>query len=173
MPLFQYFGWVGGFLFAANWCVSAPIAPRRLLTFRSIRESTSGSIRSINGPNAWCSTRRARRWRLKRRMTPRPTLAEAKRQLRQSAHLSTRSPRWRRSPSGRVFGHPPTLVRLRRGRPRRFKNGTPILPSIAARKGLTFPTPPHKPPGRSGRVRARRWAARCAALSRPRPSKPA
>jgi hypothetical protein len=30
MPLFQYFGWVGGFLFmallAANWCVSAPIA---------------------------------------------------------------------------------------------------------------------------------------------------
>jgi hypothetical protein len=34
MPLFQYFGWVGGFLFvallAANWCVSAPnaAAPR-------------------------------------------------------------------------------------------------------------------------------------------------
>jgi hypothetical protein len=31
MPLFQYFGWVGGFLFAAlfasNWCVSAPTAP--------------------------------------------------------------------------------------------------------------------------------------------------
>ena len=30
MPLFQYFGWVGGFLFAAllaaNWCFSAPIA---------------------------------------------------------------------------------------------------------------------------------------------------
>src|SRR5436309_13994670 len=30
MPLFQYFGWVGSFLvaalFAANWCVSAPIA---------------------------------------------------------------------------------------------------------------------------------------------------
>jgi hypothetical protein len=31
MLLVQYFGWVGGFLFAAllaaNWCVSAPIAP--------------------------------------------------------------------------------------------------------------------------------------------------
>jgi hypothetical protein len=31
MPLFQYFGWVGGFLlvalFAANWCFSSPIAP--------------------------------------------------------------------------------------------------------------------------------------------------
>ena len=31
MPLFQYFGWVGGFLLAAllavNWCTSAPIAP--------------------------------------------------------------------------------------------------------------------------------------------------
>jgi hypothetical protein len=31
MPLFQYFSWVGGFLFAAlfaaNWCVSAPIVP--------------------------------------------------------------------------------------------------------------------------------------------------
>jgi hypothetical protein len=31
MLLLQYFGWVGGLLFAAllaaNWCVSAPIAP--------------------------------------------------------------------------------------------------------------------------------------------------
>jgi hypothetical protein len=31
MPLFQYFGWVGSCLlatlFAANWCLSAPIAP--------------------------------------------------------------------------------------------------------------------------------------------------
>jgi hypothetical protein len=31
MPLFQYLSWVGGFLFAAlfaaNWCVSAPMAP--------------------------------------------------------------------------------------------------------------------------------------------------
>ena len=31
MPLFQYFGWVGGFLvaalLAANWCCSAPIKP--------------------------------------------------------------------------------------------------------------------------------------------------
>jgi hypothetical protein len=31
MPLFQYFGWVGGFfiaaLLAANWCCSAPISP--------------------------------------------------------------------------------------------------------------------------------------------------
>jgi hypothetical protein len=31
MPLLQYFGWVGSFLltalFAANWCLSAPIAP--------------------------------------------------------------------------------------------------------------------------------------------------
>jgi hypothetical protein len=31
MPLFQYFGWVGSFLlaalFAASWCISAPIAP--------------------------------------------------------------------------------------------------------------------------------------------------
>src|ERR1700737_1647255 len=31
MPLFQYFGWVGSFLFAAlfaaNWCCSAPINP--------------------------------------------------------------------------------------------------------------------------------------------------
>ena len=27
MPLFQYFGWVGGFLIAANWCCSPPISP--------------------------------------------------------------------------------------------------------------------------------------------------
>ena len=71
MPLFQYFGWVGSFLLAAllaaNWCFPAPIAPR--LTFRSIRKSTSGSIRIINGLNAWCSTRRVRRWRKKRKPT--------------------------------------------------------------------------------------------------------
>ena len=34
MPLFQYFGWVGGFLLAAllaaNWCISVPIAPPRV-----------------------------------------------------------------------------------------------------------------------------------------------
>jgi hypothetical protein len=47
MPLFQYFGWVGGFLFeallAANWCVSAPIAlaPRSDIPFdQSIRIHT-------------------------------------------------------------------------------------------------------------------------------------
>ena len=32
MPVFQYFGWVGSFLlatlFAANWCLPAPMAPQ-------------------------------------------------------------------------------------------------------------------------------------------------
>jgi hypothetical protein len=31
VPLFQYFGWVGGFLlaalFAASWCICAPVTP--------------------------------------------------------------------------------------------------------------------------------------------------
>jgi hypothetical protein len=38
MPLFQYFGWVGGFLlvalFAANWCFSSPIALHQRPTSR-------------------------------------------------------------------------------------------------------------------------------------------
>jgi hypothetical protein len=37
MPLFQYFGWAGGFLIAsllaAHWCCCARSAQRRVLTF--------------------------------------------------------------------------------------------------------------------------------------------
>ena len=98
MPLFQYFGWAGGFLIAAllaaNWCCSARSAQRRVLMFRSIRKSTSGSIRIINGLNAWCFD--TTRSTLAREGTADPeidvgrseTPAQAERQL------STRSPRW-------------------------------------------------------------------------------
>ena len=83
MPLFQYFGWVGSLLLAAllaaNWCVSAPIALRRILTFRSIRRSTSESIRIINGLNAWCLTPRFDVGA--KTATPRRALAEARPRL--------------------------------------------------------------------------------------------
>ena len=91
MPLFQYFGWAGGFLIAAllaaHWCCSARSAQRRVLTFSSIRKSVSGSIWIITGLNAWFSTRRVRRWHVKGQLTPRLTLAEAKRPPRPSANF--------------------------------------------------------------------------------------
>ena len=58
---------VGGKLSCSRRCLPRTgVAPCRLpvrhvLMFRSIRRSTSGSIRIINGLNAWCSTLRVRR----------------------------------------------------------------------------------------------------------------
>jgi len=114
MPLLQYFGWVGSFLvavlFAANWCCSPAIAPM----FPSIRRSTSGSIRTINGLNAWYSTRRGRRWH--KVATHRRTSADARRPLWRNTNRSTHSRRWRLCPSGHVFDRPAPPVWLQRGR---------------------------------------------------------
>jgi hypothetical protein len=107
MPLFQYFGRVGGFLIAAllaaNWCCSAPISP-----------APRSDVPLDQKINAWFSTRRVRRWRVKRQLTPRLTLAEAKRPAQAERQLSTRSPRWL-STSGLVFDHPAPLAKLRNG----------------------------------------------------------
>ena len=146
---------------------------RHVLTFRSTRRSTAGSILIINGLSAWRLT--LRDCRLKRQSTRRSTLG-ARLSLKRSANLSTRSPRWRLSPSARVFDRPARLAEQRSGI---FAN-LEVLPnrnlsrsSITARGGLTFPNPLHKPPGRNRRVRAQKRAIRCAGLSHPLPSEPA
>jgi hypothetical protein len=96
MPLFQYFGLVGSLLlavlFAADWCYSAPISPAPHSDV-PLDQKIKIPIRIINGLTAWCSTRRVRRWSMKRQATPRLTLVETKRQPGLSGNLSTRSPR--------------------------------------------------------------------------------
>ena len=118
MLLFQYLAGRGACLSQRSLprTGAAPhrLAQRRILMFRSIRKSTSGSIRIINGLNAWCSTRRVRCWRVKRKPTPRRPLAEAKRPSRLSANLSTRSPRWPSRP-GPAFDHRAPLTKLQTG----------------------------------------------------------
>jgi hypothetical protein len=76
MPVFQYFGLVGSFLLATLLAANCASLHRLIhsLTFRSIRRSTFGSIRSINSPNPWCWTPLVRRWRTIRKPTARPTL---------------------------------------------------------------------------------------------------
>ena len=125
-----------------------------LPTFRSIRRSTSGSIRIINGPNAWCLTPRVRRWH--RRKTPtRETEPQAKRKT--PVADGTPDPFEAFAEMGRepVEGcfRPPCFSRPECGigRPAdaqsRASSSSPAY--RAARKGLTSPNPLHKPPGKS------------------------
>jgi hypothetical protein len=151
MPLFQYFGWVGGFLFVAllavNWCVSTPIAaaPNSNVPFdqrinvrihtdqkwpeRVVFDTTGSTLAqrdSVGGHEA-------------------PILAE-RHSFDAFAEMAVRSVR----PCFR----PPCsagLVVAREVSP--FRNSASIQvrsrPSIVARKGLTFPNRLHKPQGRS------------------------
>ena len=153
MPLFQYFGWVGSFLlaalFAANWCCSAPTAraPRSDVPLNqriNIRIHTDHKWpeRVVFDTTAFdIDAKKPKR---------RPTSGRARLSPRRNANLSTRSPRWR-LPRQAVFST--ALLRRpgcgaggladRKGAPSQNRS------RIAARKGLTFPNPLHKPPGRS------------------------
>jgi len=145
MPLFQYFGWVGGFLFAAllaaNWCFSAPIAlaPRSDVPF-----DQRINIR-IHTDHKWPervvfdTTRSA----LAQRETP--VLAE--RQPFDAFAEMTALP-------ARPCFRPPCsggLAPAQEVSP--IKNSASIQDrsrlSIVARKGITFPNRLHKPQGRS------------------------
>src|SRR3974390_419085 len=82
MPLLQYFAWVGGFLLAAlllrTGAALRPLPLRHLPTFRSIRRSTSGSNRNINGLNASYLTRTVRSWHPKQQSPRRQTFRQAR-----------------------------------------------------------------------------------------------
>jgi hypothetical protein len=153
MPLFQYFGWVGGFLFAAllaaNWCVSAPIAA-------APRSDVSLDQRiNIHTNHKWSE-------RVVCDMT-RSTLAQ-----RRDAHidvgghetpvLAERQPFDAFAEMAAIPVRPclrspcsAGLAAEREVSP--IKNSASIqdrsLPATVARKGLTFPNRLHKPQGRS------------------------
>lgn len=156
MPLFQYFGWVGGFLlaalFAANWCCSAPIEP------------APGSDVPLN-QKIYIRIHTDRKWpermvfdTTRSRLVPEATVPEMKIEpngaLAQAEHepfdaFAEMAPRAIRPcfrppcPAGQTAeqGVSPTeKSTLVQGHARS---------SIAARKSLTFPNPPHKPQGRS------------------------
>ena len=114
MLLFQYLAGRGACLsqrfLPRTGAAPHRLAQRRILMFRSIRKSTSGSIRIINGLNAWCLTRRVRRWHVKGQLTPRLTLAEAKRPTRLYDAFAEID-----IPSSLVFDHPAPLAKLRTG----------------------------------------------------------
>ena len=145
MPLLQYFGWIGGVLFAAllaaNWCVSAPIAaaPRS-----DVPLDQRINIR-IHTDHKWPervvfdTTRSA----LAQRETP--VLAE--RQPFDAFAEMTALP-------ARPCFRPPCSAGLAAAREvSPIKNSASIQDrsrlSIVARKGITFPNRLHKPQGRS------------------------
>jgi len=156
MPLFQYFGWVGGFLFAAllaaNWCVSAPIAaapprselpldqriniriptdhkwPERVVfdTMRSTLAQSGDAQTDVGGGET-------------------PALAERQPfdAFAEMAALPVRP--CFRPPCSAALAAARELSPIRNSASIRDRSG----PSTAARKGLTFPNRLHKPRGRS------------------------
>jgi hypothetical protein len=154
MPLFQYFGWVGGFLFAAllaaNWCSSAPIA---LAPRSDVPPNQRINIR-IHTDHKWPEQVVFDAMR--------PTLAQrgdAKTDVggRENPVLAERQPfdafaEMTALPARPCFRPPCSgLAAAREVSP--IKNSASIQdrsrPSTVARKGLTFPNRLHKPQGRS------------------------
>jgi hypothetical protein len=153
MPLFQYFGWVGGFLFAAllaaNWCVSAPIAaaPRSDVPFdRKI------NIR-IHSDQKWPE-----------RVvfdTTRPTLTQkpdARTDIggRETPVLAERQPfdafaEMAAIPASPCFRPSCLAGQTAEREASPIDKGAPPQNRLrtTARKGLTSPNPLHKPPGKN------------------------
>ena len=129
MPLFQYFGWVGSFLFAAlvatNWCCSAPVAamPSDVPLDQKI------NIR-IHSDRKW--PERVVFDTTRSRLTPEATVdSEMNIGAGETFAQPERQPfdalaQWRLSPSGRVFYRPAPLVRLRSGSPRQLRKARPF-----------------------------------------------
>jgi hypothetical protein len=156
MPLFQYFGWVGGVLFAAlfavNWCVSAPIAgaPRPDVPFNQ-----KINIR-IHTDHKWPE-----------RVvfdTTRSTLAREAKAEPETVGGSKTPAQAERKPFGAFaemaaipvrpcFRPPCSAGQAAEREASPIEQGAPSQNrsrlSIAARKGLTFPNRLHKPQGRS------------------------
>jgi hypothetical protein len=155
MPLFQYFGWVGGFLvaalFAVNWSVSAPVAgtPRPDVPFNQMI-----NIR-IHADHKWPE-----------RVvfdTTRSTLAQggdAQTDVggRETPVLAERQPfdafaEMAALPVRPCFRPPCSADLAAAGKVSPIKNSASIQdrsrPSTVARRGLTFPNRLHKPQGRS------------------------
>ena len=157
MPLFQYFGWVGSFLlaalFAANWCCSVPIARA---SRSDVRLDQKINIR-IHTDHKWPE-----------RVvfdTTRSTLTdEAKANAEtdiggsESPVLADRQPfdafaEMAAIPARPCFRPPCSAGQAAERNASPAGKGAPSQNrsrlSITARKDVTFPSPLHKPPGRS------------------------
>ena len=159
MPVFQYFGWVGSFLlatlFAANWCLPAPMAPQAGVPLDQkikIRIHTDhrwpervvlDTTRSTLAPDAQ-GTHEAK--------------ADGETDVggSETSILAERQPFdafAEMAPPARPCFRPPCSAQAAEREPSpiekgaRFQNRARL--SMTARKGLTFPNPLHKPPGRS------------------------
>jgi hypothetical protein len=147
MPLFQYFGWVGSFLLvallAANWCFPAPIAP-----LSDVPLDQKIHIR-IHTDHKWpervvLDTTRS---------TPAQDAkadGEADVGRSETPVLAERQPFY--AFAGPCF-RPHCSAQAAEREPSPIEKGAPFqnraLVDDSARKGLTFPNPLHKPPGRS------------------------
>ena len=153
MPLFQYFGWVGSFLLmallAANWCFPAPIAP-----LPDVPLDQKVHIR-IHTDHKW-----PERVVLD---TTRSTLAQDAKAdgetdvgESETPVLAERQPFdafAEMAPTAGPCFRPPCSAKAAEREPSPIEKGAPFQNrarlSMTARKGLTFPNPLHKPPGRS------------------------
>jgi hypothetical protein len=155
MPLLKYFGWVGSFLvaalFAANWCSSVPIARSRPsdvpLTRRiNIRIHTDqkwpervvfDATRSIPTPDA--------KLEAGSNLGSSKTLAQAERQPFDAfAEMAA-------IPVSPCFRPPRSAGQAAERETSPLEKSAPFQKRsrIAPRKGLTFPNPLHRPPGKS------------------------
>ena len=153
MPLFQYLGWVGSFLLmallAANWCFPAPIAP-----LPDVPLDQKVHIR-IHTDHKW-----PERVVLD---TTRSTLAQDAKAdgetdvgESETPVLAERQPFdafAEMAPTAGPCFRPPCSAQAAEREPSPIEKGAPFQNrarlSMTARKGLTFPNPLHKPPGRS------------------------
>jgi hypothetical protein len=155
MPLLQYFGWVGSFLlaalFATNWCCSTPI-PRALLSDVPLNQKVH--IR-IHTDHKWPE-------RVVLDTTRSTPVHDAKADGETDVGGSETGVLAERqsfeafaemAPSARPCFGPPCSTQDAEPEPSPVENGAPSQNrsrlSMMARKGLTFPNPLHKPPGRS------------------------
>jgi len=131
MPLLQYLGWVGGFLFAAllaaNWCIRAPVDPA---TPSDVPLGRKINIRIHTG-HKWpdrivFDTTRS--------MPARDAGPSADTGASEAAIPADRKP-------FDAFAEMPSPIDEALASQNRRR--------IAVRKGLTSPNPPHRPPGRS------------------------
>ena len=155
MPLLPYFGWVGSFLFAAlvaaNWCCSAPIAPA---PDSDVPLNQKINVR-IHTDHKW--PERVVFDTTRSRLVTEPTinpgmnigpseiLAQAERQPFDAfAEMAA-------IPVGPCFQPPCSAAQAAEREASPIEKGarSQKRSRITARKGLTFPNPLHKPPGKS------------------------
>jgi hypothetical protein len=148
MPVLQYFGWVGSFLLAtlvaANWCLPAPIAPQAGVPLDQkikirIHTDHKWPERVVFDTAGAIVTQKAS---VETSIVGSETAILAERQPFEA--FAEMAP-----PRARPCFRPPCYTQGAEREPSLIEKGAPVRLSMTTRKGLTFPNPPHKPPGKS------------------------